>query len=55
MTRASENKRSRLCHVITDFHCAAQRRIARFDVWGTVASGLLMVVLVGFARLLFSR
>ena len=55
MHPASETKRSPLCRLITDFHCKAQRRIARYDVLGTAASTLLMLVVVIFARLLFSR
>ena len=55
MTRASENKRSPLCHLITDFHSAAQRRVARFDFWGVAVSGLLTMAVVEFARLMVSR
>jgi hypothetical protein len=51
----SEKNRSRLCHLITDFHCANQKRLARFDLWGMTASALLMAVVVEFARLLVSR
>jgi hypothetical protein len=55
MNPVSENKRSPLCHLITDFNSAAQRRIARFDFWGVVSSALLVMILLGFARLLVSR
>lgn len=55
MNRASEKKRSSFCHLITDFHSAAQRRIAQFDLWGVAFSGLLTVAVVEFARLLVSR
>jgi len=51
----SEKNRSALCHVITDFHSASQKRVARFDLWGVLVSALLASVLVEFVRLLVSH
>jgi hypothetical protein len=44
--------RSPLCHVITDFHSARQKRLARFDPWGVSLSALLAVMVVECVRLL---
>jgi hypothetical protein len=52
---AAEKKRSSLCHLITDFHSVAQRRVARFDFWGAVVTALIALAVVEFARLLVSR
>lgn len=51
----SEKNRSALCHVITDFHSASQKRAARFDVWGMMGSALMACLLVGLVRVLVSR
>jgi hypothetical protein len=51
----TEKNRSRLCHVITDFHSKSQKRLARFDFWGMSLSALMAALLVEFARLLVSR
>jgi hypothetical protein len=51
----SEKNRSHLCHLITDFHSASQKRMARFDLWGMTGSALLVAMVVEFARLLVSR
>jgi len=55
MIHYTEKKRSSLCHLITDFHSAGQRRLARFDVWGAATSGVIALTVVEIARLLFSR
>lgn len=55
MMHYSEKNRSSLCHIITDFHSASQKRLARFDILGVTVSALLAAVLVEFARLLVSR
>jgi hypothetical protein len=47
--------RSALCHLITDFNSVNQRRLARFDLWGVLVSGLLAAVLVESVRLLVSH
>jgi len=52
MLHYSEKNRSALCHVITDFHSASQKRVARFDLWGVLGSALMASVLVKFVRLL---
>jgi hypothetical protein len=51
----SEKNRSALCHIITDFHSASQKRAARFDLWGVMGSAFMATLLVGFVRLLVSR
>jgi len=55
MVHYSEKNRSPLCHLITNFHSASQKRAARFDFVGVTISGLLAVGLVEFVRLLVSR
>jgi len=55
MLHYPEKNRSRLCYLITDFHSAAQKRLARFDLLGVAISSLMAVALVEFARLLVSR
>jgi hypothetical protein len=54
MVHVSEQNRSGLCHLITDFHSASQRRLARLDFVGAAASGLLVLILLDVARLLLS-
>jgi hypothetical protein len=51
MLHYPEKNRSALCHVITDFHSASQKRAARFDLWGALVSATL----VEFVRILVSR
>ncbi len=51
----SEKNRSPLCHIITDFHSASQKRLARFDLWGVTGSALMATLLVEFVRVLVSR
>ena len=51
----SEKNRSALCHVITDFHSTSQRRAARFDLWGVVASAMMTASLLEFVRVLVSH
>ena len=55
MLNFSEKDRSPLCHLITDFHSASQKRAARFDIWGVTISALMATLVVEFARLLVSR
>jgi len=55
MTNHSENNRSAFCHLITDYHSANQKRLAKFDFVGMLASGLMITVAVGFMRLLVSH
>ncbi len=55
MTHYSEKNRSPLCHLITNFHSASQKRAARFDFVGVTISGLMAAGLVGFVRLLVSH
>jgi len=55
MLHYSEKKRSALCHVITDFHSVSQKRVARFDLWGVLASALMAFLLVESVRLLISH
>jgi len=55
MLHYSEKNRSALCHVITDFHSASQKRAARFDIWGVLLSAAMASVMVEFVRLLVSR
>ena len=55
MLHYSEKNRSALCHVITDFHCASQKRAARFDLWGVLFSALMTAMLMEFVRVLVSR
>jgi hypothetical protein len=51
----SEKNRSALCHIITDFHSANQKRVARFDLWGVLVSAVMASLLVEFVRLLVSH
>jgi hypothetical protein len=51
----SEKNRSALCHIITDFNSVSQKRAARFDLWGVLASALMAVSLVEFVRVLVSH
>lgn len=55
MLHYSQKNRSVLCHVITDFHSASQKRVARFDLWGVLVSALMASILVELVRLLVSR
>jgi hypothetical protein len=55
MVHYSEKNRSALCHVITDFHSARQKRVARFDLWGVMVSALMVSLLVGIVRLVVSN
>lgn len=55
MLHSSEKNRSVFCHLITDFHSIKQRRAARFDMWGVLASVQLAAGLVELIRLLVSR
>jgi hypothetical protein len=55
MLHYSEKNRSPLCHVITDFHSASQKRVARFDLWGVLVSALMSATLVEFVRIMVSR
>jgi hypothetical protein len=55
MLNSSEKNRSVFCHLITDFHSTKQRRAARFDFWGVLASALLVAGLVELVRLLVSH
>jgi hypothetical protein len=48
---ASKN-RSRLYHLITNLHVPDENKLARLDCCGVAISGLLVVTLFGFARLL---
>jgi hypothetical protein len=51
----SERNRSLFCHLITDFHSASQKRLARFDILGVTTLALVTTVLVAIVRLLVSR
>jgi len=51
----TEKNRSGLCHVITDFHSVSQKRVARFDLWGVMASVAMATLLVEFVRVVVSR
>jgi hypothetical protein len=51
----SEKNRSPLCHLITNFHSARQKRVARFDFVGVTISGLMAVALVELVRVLVSH
>ena len=51
----SGKNRSALCHLITDFHSANQKRVARFDLWGVLVSAVMASLLVAFIRLLVSH
>ncbi len=44
-----------MCHLITNFHSARQKRVARFDFLGVAISALMAVVLVEFVRVLVSN
>ena len=55
MIHYSEKNRSALCHVITDFHSASQKRLARFDPWGMTISTLLMALVVEVVRAVVAR
>ena len=46
--------RSALCHVITDFHSASQRRLARFDLLGVTVSALLAALMLEGVRFALS-
>lgn len=50
-----DKKRSTLCHLITDFHSASQRRLARFDFWGAALSGAMVLAMIGVMRVLVSH
>lgn len=55
MTNYSEKNRSAFCHLITDFHSASQKRLAKFDFVGMLASSLVITLTVGVMRLLVSH
>jgi len=55
MIHYTEKNRSGLCHLITDFHSASQKKAARFDLWGVTVSALMATLLVECVRLLVSR
>lgn len=55
MMHYTDKKRSSLCHLITDFHSASQRRLARFDFWGVTLSGVMILTMLGVMRLLVSH
>ncbi len=55
MIHYTEKKRSPLCHLITNFNSARQRKVARFDLFGVAVSGLMAMTLVGIVRLLVSH
>lgn len=55
MIHYTEKNRSSLCHLITDYHSASQRRLARLDIWGVATSGIITLMVVGLARLLVSH
>lgn len=51
----SQKNRSLFCHLITDLHSPNQKRLARFDFWGVVASGFMAAVMVEIVRLFVSH
>jgi hypothetical protein len=51
----SEKNRSVLCHLITDFHSASQKRLARFDLWGVLVSALMTGSILEAVRLVVSH
>lgn len=55
MMNYSQKNRSMFCHLITDLHSTNQKRLARFDFFGVLGSGLMAAVMVEFVRLLVSR
>jgi hypothetical protein len=55
MQHYTERNRSSLCHLITDFRSLRQKRLARFDLWGVLATVLLASAVVEAARLLVAH
>jgi hypothetical protein len=49
-----QKHRSRFCRLITNLHEADENKLARRDCWGIAISGVLVALLVEFARLLLA-